>query len=126
MLLFYAILFILTEAVTEGLLKRFNKADFIFDLWIQWVIACFLFGVWCVIAANFDNYYVPAWKLIAGFIFVRFLIFDIAWNIARGVSWDYYGTTKAYDRFMVKLGYFGQFAKLVFGIVGIFFLLGIE
>jgi hypothetical protein len=124
MLLFYAILFILTEAVTEGLLKRFNKADFIFDLWIQWVIACFLFGVWCVIAANFDNYYVPAWKLIAGFIFVRFLIFDIAWNIARGVKWNYYGTTKLYDRIMTELASWGWMVKFVLGVMGICFLLG--
>jgi hypothetical protein len=126
MILIYALIVILGEAVTEGLLKRFNKAEWLFGGFIQWLIAIFLFGVWFVVAYHFDNYYVETWKLILGFIFVRFGIFDIAWNLARGVKWNYYGTTKLYDRIMFKLGSWGWFMKLVLLIVGVCFLIGIE
>lgn len=124
MLSLLAILTILAEAIGEGLLKRFNKAEWLFGGFLQWLIAIFLFGVWFVIAYHFDNYYVETWKLITGFVFVRFMIFDVAWNIARGVKWNYYGTTKLYDRTMNRLGGFGWFVKLVAGIVGVCFLMG--
>jgi hypothetical protein len=127
MLLFTAILFIAFEAIAEGLAKRFNFADdFIFDAWVQWVIALLLFGGWLVIALQFNEYFVPVVKLILGFVFVRFAIFDIAWNLSRGVEWNYYGTTKLYDRVMYELGEWGWMAKGICGLVGVVFLLGIE
>lgn len=126
MILIYALCFILGEAIVEGLLKRFSLAEFIFDDFVQWVIAIFLFGVWfIVLALSFDTYYVPIWKLILGFIFVRFLVFDIVFNLAWGQRWFYYGTKKLYDRVMTKLGSWGWFMKLVCGIVGTIFLLGV-
>jgi hypothetical protein len=64
------------------------------------------------------------WKLIAGFIGVRFLIFDVAINLAWGQKWSFYGTKKWYDRTMTKLGSWGWFMKLICGIVGIVFLMG--
>jgi len=122
-----AILTILFEAITEGLLKRFNKAQWLFNNYVQAVIAVGLFIVWLfVFALPFDGYYVPTIKLITGFIFVRFAIFDVTWNLARGVKINYYGTTKLYDRIMVRLGSFGWFLKLICGIVGICFLIGIS
>lgn len=127
MLLFTAFLFISFEAIAEGLAKRFNFADdFIFDAWVQWVIALLLFGVWLVIALQFNEYFVPVVKLILGFIFVRFAIFDIAWNLSRGVEWNYYGTTKLYDRIMYELAEWGWFLKAIAGAVGIVFLMGWE
>lgn len=124
MLLVYAIIIIAFEAITEGLLKRYSLAEFIFESWVQWIIALFLFGIWLIIAFNFNGYYIPLWKMIIGFVFVRFMIFDLLWNIARGVRWNYYGTTKLYDRIMTRLGGWGIFAKAVFGIIGCCFLLG--
>lgn len=124
MLLLLAILFILFEAVSEGLLKRFSLADFIFNNFIQWLIAIFLFALWFVIAYNFDNYYVETWKLITGFVFVRFGIFDIAYNLSNGQKWNYYGKTKLYDRIMYYFGGFGWWIKLCCGIVGVSFLAG--
>lgn len=122
----YAILFICGEAIGEGLIKRHSPAvsSILFKWWIQWLISLVLFGIWFVIAVNYDKYYVPVWKLIAGFIFVRFLVFDVVWNLVRGVRWNYYGTTKLYDRIMASLGSWGWFMKLVCGIVGIVFLMG--
>jgi hypothetical protein len=124
MILLAAILFILAEAITEGLIKRHSPAvsAIIFKWWVQWIIAVVLFGIWLVIALQL--YYVPIVKLIIGFIFVRFLVFDVVWNIVRGVKWNYYGTTKLYDRIMIRLGSFGWFIKAVAGIVGIVFLMG--
>lgn len=128
MILIYALIIILVEAITEGLLKRFNASinEVVFDNWNQMIIATSLFIVWLIVALDFDGYYVPIWKLITGFVFVRFAIFDVTWNLARGVKWNYYGTTKLYDRVMTQLGEWGWMVKMICGIVGVVFLLGWE
>jgi len=125
MILLYAILFICFEAIGEALIKRRYPESFIFNSALQWIISVSLFVIWLfAIALPFDKYYVPDWKLIAGFIFVRFLVFDVVWNVVRGVEWNYYGTKKWYDRTMTKLGSWGWFMKAICGIVGIVFLIG--
>ena len=55
---------------------------------------------------------------------MRFGIFDVAYNLANGQKWNYYGKTKLYDRIMFKLGSWGWFMKAVAGIVGVVFLIG--
>jgi hypothetical protein len=134
MILFYCILFILFEGITEALVKRHSPAVsvIIFRWWIQWLISIALFALWLIIALKFDNYYVPTWKLITGFIFVRFMIFDTIWNITAilagaKISIWYYGPDddpKFYDRIMIHLGGWGWFMKGVCGIIGICFLMG--
>jgi hypothetical protein len=134
MILFWAILFIEFEAITEGIVKKTlpNVSEFLFKEWVQNVTALILFLIWFfVIALPFDKYYVPIVKIILGFVFVRFMIFDLTWNIVRicfgdKISIWSYGTTKKYDLFMTKLGSFGWFIKFVLGCVGIAFLLGIS
>lgn len=79
-----------------------------------------------MIALQFNEYFVPVVKMILGFVFVRFAIFDIAWNLSRGVEWNYYGTTKLYDRIMYELAEWGWFLKAIAGAVGIVFLMGWE
>lgn len=125
MVLLLAIIVICFEAVVEGLIKRHSPAisEIIFKWWVQWLIAGGLFGLWLLYALQSD---IPVWKLITGFVFVRFLIFDYVWNLSRGVKLNYYGTTKLYDRIMFSLGSWGHFMKFVLGTVGIVFLLGIE
>lgn len=128
MILIYAIIIILTEAIGEGLLKRFDTgiSQVIFDSWNQWIIALMFFGIYLMLAFNFTGYFVPAWKIITGFVFVRFAIFDVTINLAWGQKWNYYGTTKLYDRIMYELGSFGWFLKAIAGAVGIVFLMGWE
>ena len=128
MILITALIIILTEAIGEGLLKRLKSPvnEIIFDAWVQWVIALMMFGIWFVWAIHFDGYYVPTWKMITGFILVRFAIFDVTINLAWGQKWDYYGTTKLYDRIMYELGSFGWMMKVISGIIGTIFLLGYE
>ena len=125
MILLLALITILIEAIGEAILKRYNPSSFIFNGIVQWVIAIALFGLWFVIAYSSDKYYVPVWKLTLGFIFVRFLVFDVVWNLVYGVKWNYYGN-KLYDRIMFALGSWGWFMKVVLGIVGIVFLLGLN
>lgn len=126
MILFWAILFIEFEAIGEALIKRHFPvlSGFIFKWWVQWVIVALLFALWLCIALNFDRYYVPIWKIVMGFIFVRFMLFDVSYNIASNLPLKYYGTTKLYDRIMTELGSWGWFMKLVLGVMGICFLLG--
>lgn len=128
MILIYAIIIILTEAIGEGLLKRFDTgiSQVIFDSWDQWIIALMFFGIYLMIAFNFTGYFVPAWKIITGFVLVRFAMFDVTINLAWGQKWYYYGTTKLYDRIMYELGSFGWMMKVISGIIGMVFLLGYE
>ena len=124
MILVYAIIFIAFEAISEALIKKHYPDSIIFKGWLQWLLAVVLFLIWFVIAYCFDGYYVPTLKLIIGFVFVRFMIFDSIYNLTVGLPWDYYGTTKLYDRIMVKLGSWGWMMKAICGIVGVVFLLG--
>ena len=127
-----AILTILFEAITEGLLKRFNKAQWLFNNYVQAVIAIGLFVVWLfVFALPFDGYYVPTIKLITGFIFVRFLIFDPSFNLSAGLNINHIGSKKWYDRFLGLIrDMWGistiWFVKVISGGVGTCFLLGIS
>lgn len=126
MILTFAILAIEFEAITEALIRRFcpKLSEIIFKWWIQDLIAVALFGAWFIYAVNFDAYYVPIWKIITGFVFVRFGIFDITYNLVNGQKWNYYGTKKWYDQVMQKLGGFGWFLKIICLIMGIVFLMG--
>jgi|WetSurSiteA1Bulk_404760.scaffolds.fasta_scaffold12661_2 hypothetical protein len=127
MILLYAILIILLEAIAEGLLKKHHLAEFIFKWWMQDIIAIGLFCIWFfTIALPFNGYYVPILKLVIGFVFVRFMIFDLVYNLSAGNKWNYYGKRKWYDRQMNKLGSWGWFMKGVLGIVGVCFLMGWE
>jgi membrane-bound ClpP family serine protease len=117
MVLLFAILIILFEAIGEGLLKRYSLANWVFNPIIQWVIALVLFGVWFIVCDAWDI------KPILGFIFVRFMIFDVIYNLTAGNKWYYYGTRKFYDKTMTKLASWGWFIKVVLGVVGIAFLL---
>ena len=126
-LLITALLVILAEAISEALIKKRYPDSFIFKGWLQWFISIALFGIWLfAIALPFDGYYVPTVKLILGFVFVRFLIFDFAYNLTSGLPLMFNGTTKHYDRIMAELGGWGLMMRIILGIVGICFLLGID
>jgi hypothetical protein len=128
MVMLYAISFICGESITEGLILRHCPAvsDVLFLWWVHWLIAIGLFAIWLIIALKCNKKYISVWKLILGFIFVRFLIFDVSFNISAGQEIFYYGTTKLYDIIMTSLGSWGYFMKLVCGTVGTVFLLGKE
>jgi len=126
-LLTTAVFFILVEAISEGFLSRTYSElmDFIFKGYVQFLIALFLFITWLfTIAIPVNEYVIPTWKVILGFIGVRFLIFDFAYNISAKQKLGYYGKKKWYDKIMFKLSSWGLMMKIICGIIGIVFLVG--
>ena len=63
------------------------------------------------------------WYYIAGYILLRFALFDIVHNLAAGLPVFYIGITKWFDVVMSQLASWGWFMRFVGGIVGLTFLL---
>jgi len=131
MILILAILFNSVEAILEAVFTQKNPKIHVWVEKLHIEIMIFIFILWGIFAYNFDAYYVPYWKLFLGFWFVRFMIYDLVWNLTTiilgvKISLWYSGTVKFYDRIMEELGSWGWFMKLILGIIGIIFLLGIE
>ena len=61
-------------------------------------------------------------KILIGYVFLRFALFDIIWNISAGQDLFFYGTTKLYDRVMTSLGSWGYFLKFCSLVVSLAFL----
>lgn len=124
MILIFTVLFNAFEAIYEALYDKGKKslsAIFEFVLKIGIVVICLYY----LSGYRFLLYHIiPMWKVFAGFVLLRFAMFDLTWNLVRGVKWNYYGTVKLYDRIMTKLGGYGWFLKIIAGIVGVCFLAG--
>lgn len=70
---------------------------------------------------------IPIWKIITGFILIRFLLFDFVYNKVRGLPVLFIGSTKIYDKLLSKVpNNFILFVKVIAGIVGTAFLLGLN
>ena len=124
MILLFTILFNVLEAVYEGLYDRGIKLWSGIVEFIQKGIVVFICINWFA-GIHPIVHFAPVWKGVVGFVFVRFLIFDVVYNLVRGLRWNYIGNTKIYDKVMAKLGGFGWFVRIICGIVGIIFLIGI-
>ena len=129
MILIYAILFILIQPIAEAVQNNFkpewNPAVRKLNIPVRIIIAV----VWFFTCTSPLIYYVPTGKLIAGYIFVLFMLYDTIWNLTskimgKKISLWYYGDTKWYDRVMYELGEYGWMLKAIAGIIGICFLLG--
>jgi hypothetical protein len=68
---------------------------------------------------------IPLWKIIVGFVGIRFALFDIIYNKTRKLPTFFYGTTKLYDRIMTKLASWGWFVKFIIGLTSIVFLINL-
>lgn len=126
MILLLTILTNALEAIYEGLYDNGKKT-------VSGIIEmCYKFiGVFTVAYITYGLtaglILIPFWKIIIGFIFIRFLIFDYTYNKIRGLSLYYQGTTKLYDQMLSSVpGHFILFVKVIAGIVGTTFLLGIS
>jgi hypothetical protein len=113
------------EAVYEGLYDNGKKtiSGIVELLHKLVVVGTTAFVTYGVTVGTIDT---PIWKLILGFVFIRFLLFDYIYNITRKLPLGFIGTTKIYDRVMSKLGNWGTFIKICCGIVGTAFLLGLR
>lgn len=103
MLLLAALFLIIFEAVYEGLQIRGWKgiAGIIEFIYLAVIIIAF-FAYTLNILFPFHTLTwmeVPLWKTLLGFVFLRFALFDLFWNISAGVSLFYIGKTKYFDKF---------------------------
>jgi hypothetical protein len=129
MILLLAIFFILIQPILEAVQNAFKPEWNPIIRKIGWIIRIAIGVIWFFTCTSPEIYYVETWKLIVGYIFVAFMIYDTVWNLTsiicgKDISIWYYGTTKWYDRKMTKLGSWGWFVKAIAGTVGIVFLMG--
>ena len=123
MILLFTFLFNVLWATFEGLhdrgLKKLSKV--IRNILIVGVVVICLYYL---SGYRFLLYeLIPMWKVFLGFVFVRWAVVDITWNLARGVKWNYYGNSW-YDKIMFELGSFGWMMKIICGTIGVVFLMG--
>lgn len=126
MILLLTILTNALEAIYEGLYDNGKRT-------ISGIIELFqkLIGITTVVYVTYGltvgTIDIPLWKIIVGFILVRFLLFDYIYNKTRGLHLYYQGMTKIYDRLLSNVpAHFILFIKVIAGIIGIVFLLGIN
>lgn len=125
LILIFSIVWPILEAVYEGLYDNGKKTvsgivEFLHKLVVVGTTAFVTYGV---TVGMID---IPVWKLILGFVFIRFLLFDYTYNITRKLPLGFIGTTKIYDKVMSKLTSWGHFVKVICGVVGTAFLLGLK
>ena len=103
-----AIFLILFEAIPEGLRDRGKKTiagviEFIY-------LAAMTLAVFAWLTGQHHRPPDPnLWFVIAGYILLRYAIFDAAYNLARGNPLFYIGNTKIYDRL---LGWFFRWSGI--------------
>lgn len=126
MILLLSILYNALEAIYEGLYDNGKKLlsgiiEFISKLFSVATVAYITYGVTVGLIT------IPIWKLIIGFILIRFLLFDFVYNKVRGLPALFTGSTKIYDKLLSKIpSHFILFIKVIAGIIGIIFLLGLN
>ena len=123
--LLLALFLILSEACFEGLRARgcliaSELVELVYLAGVSLMAFGWLNRKYIFKEIKADRYIV----IIIGYFLLRFGLFDTAWNIAAGQSWDYYGGTKLYDRVMVQLGAWGWMLKGIAGLWGIAWLMG--
>lgn len=129
MILLLTILINSVEAIIEALIEKYNDKLSKKIRSVHLLIVALVFALWFVLVNGTSS--IPLWKLITGFVFIRFAIYDLVWNITTklcgtNIPITYYGTTKLYDRLMTRLGSFGWWLKICAGVVGTAFLLGLK
>lgn len=132
MYLLIALFLIVLEAVPEGLALGGHKT-------VAGIIeAIYLAGITLTVFAYWtgqypkkrDGLYTPIgnmwmwynekfWIYVAGYVLLRFALFDIIHNVSAGLPVFYIGTTKLFDIIMAKLVSWGWFVRFIGGIIGV-------
>jgi hypothetical protein len=100
MLLITALFLILTEAVYEALYDSGHKTtsgiiEFVYRAIVTVMVLSYV-GM-CYIDFSARDY--PSfWYMIGGYVLLRFALFDISYNLIRGLSPFYIGSTKLIDK----------------------------
>lgn len=126
-----ALFLIVFEAVPEGLALAGHKMiagmfEFVFLAGITLTVFAYFTKTY---SPNRYNYYdgykmiiltnTNFWWYIAGYVLLRFAIFDIIHNLSAGLPVFYIGTTKLFDILIVKLASWGWFIRFIGGIIGL-------
>lgn len=98
-ILISALFLIIVKAIYDGLKVRgwhtfSSRLEFLYLAVVTIVFFAWLAGL----QSPFDFHYIEFWKIIGGFLLLRFAIFDLIWNIAAGQKLSFTGTTKDTDK----------------------------
>jgi len=98
--LLLALFLIAFEAIPEGLADRGKKAlagaiEFIYTAVITIALFAYISAIQPLICTT-----TPLWVLIIGYVFMRFAVFDLFYNAARGIHLLSTGNTKLSDRIL--------------------------
>jgi len=98
-----ALFLIVFEAVYEGLVVRGKSlASEVVELVYRAVLTLVLFA-WVTGAKSIINIDIQFIRIIVGYVFLRFSIFDVIWNLAAGQPINFIGSTKLFDKFLQKI-----------------------
>lgn len=119
--LLLALFLIIFEAVFEGLkTSGFHITSEVVELVYLVVVTLVSFGWLNKVSYLHEEPRTESFfKVIIGYVLVRFALFDMIWNISAGQDLFYYGTTKLYDKIMTQLGAFTfilKFTALIWGV----------
>jgi len=124
-----ALFLIVFEAVYEGLLIRGKHiASELIELVYRAVLTLVLFA-WVTGTKSIINTDVQFIRIIVGYVFLRFSIFDPIWNLAAGQPINFVGSTKLFDKFLQEIrNLWGinsiWFVRFIAGFWGVAWLLG--
>lgn len=105
-MIFLIVLFlIIAEAISEALYDKGTKTlsgvfEFILRAATTLVVLFWLFGI-----DSPFGYELSLFKLIGGYVLLRFALFDVTYNLVRGLPVFYVGETKLYDKLWRKFFY---------------------
>jgi len=124
-----ALFLIVFEAVYEGLVVRGKSlASEVVELVYRAVLTLVLFA-WVTGAKSIINIDIQFIRIIVGYVFLRFSIFDVIWNFAAGQPINFVGSTKLFDKFLQEIrNLWGMnsiwFVRFIAGFWGVAWLLG--
>jgi hypothetical protein len=125
--LLLALFLIVFEAIPEGLADRGMKtfAGILEALKLVVITGLLFLFFNGIIRFEYNSY---IWYIVVGYILVRFSLFDLLYNLSRGVELNHVGTTKLYDKVYFSITKkmpfpYILFVKLVFITCGISMLL---
>jgi len=124
-----ALFLIVFEAVYEGLaIRGKHLASEVVELVYRAVLILVLFA-WVTGIKSIINIDVQFIRIIVGYVFLRFSIFDVIWNFAAGQPINFVGSTKLFDKFLqVIRNLWGMnpiwFVRFIAGFWGVAWLLG--
>ena len=99
-ILILSLFLIILEAVYEGLkVKGKHIASGVIEFIYLTIITLIAFAWISGHRAPFEYQEITFWKIIGGYLLLRFALFDIVWNISAGQKIYYIGRTKLYDKF---------------------------